>query len=48
MAAEQAPTLLSQVMSQPMGLGVGVVGGFVIAKALAWRKKRKNSIGGGF
>lgn len=47
MAAEQAPTLLSQIINQPLGLGAGVVGGFVIAKALAWRKNR-NSIGGNF
>lgn len=36
------------VMNNPTVAGIGVVAGFVIAKAMDMRKKRNQGFGGGF
>lgn len=38
-------TVITQVVSSPAAAGAGLAAGFILAKALAYRKKRSNSIG---
>ena len=40
-------TVITQVVSSPAAAGVGLAAGFLLAKALNYRK-RKNSMMGGF
>lgn len=37
--------ILQCVMNQPMVAGIGIVAGFVLAKAMDMRKRRRNSMG---
>lgn len=43
---EESLGLVQNLMNEPQVLAIGLVAGFVLAKALAWRKNR-NSFGGG-
>lgn len=38
-------TVITQVVSSPAAAGVGLAAGFILAKALAYRKKRNNPMG---
>ena len=41
-------SIMSGVMNNPDVAAVGLAAGFLLKTAMAWRKKRKNGIGGGF
>jgi hypothetical protein len=40
--------ILQCVMNNPTVAGIGIIAGFVLAKAMEMRKRNRNSFGGGF
>lgn len=37
-------SVITTAVGNPQATGVGLLAGFLLAKALAWRKKRKNNL----